>query len=63
MSEKIVQFNEGIIKERLAYHKGHSQRNLTTTSSDVKLNVPRLKGAAFETVIIEQYRQRRLSLR
>ena len=93
MSEKIVQFNEEIIKgqikelvrgsveetlnglleaeaekltqaakyerseERKAYRSGHYQRNLTTTSGDVTLNVPRLKGATFETAIIERYRR------
>lgn len=40
------------------YHSGHYSRNLTATSSDVTLNVPRLKGISFETSIIEQYRRR-----
>ena len=98
MSEKIVQFNEEIIKgqikelvrgsveetlnglleeeakkltqaaryerseERQGYRSGHYCRNLTTTSGDVKLNVPRLKGISFETAIIERNRRRESSV-
>ena len=94
MSEKIVQFNEEIIKgqikelvrgsveetlnellekeaesltqaaryerskARQGYRSGHYDRNLTTTSGDVTLHVPRLKGVSFETAIIERYRRR-----
>ena len=49
-------------EERQAYRSGHYQRNLTTTSGDVTLNVPRLKGATFETAIIERYRRRESSV-
>ena len=49
-------------EERQAYRSGHYQRNLTTTSGDVTLNVPRLKGATFETAIIERYRRRENSV-
>lgn len=45
-------------KERQAYRSGHYQPRLPTISGDVTLNVPRLKGAIFETAIIEQYRRR-----
>ena len=98
MSEKIIQFNEGIIKnelkelvrssveetlngmleaeanqltnaakyerseERQGYRSGHYSRNLTTTSGDVTLNVPKLKGVSFETAIIERYRRRESSV-
>src|SRR5574344_2990760 len=98
MSEKIVQFNEEVIKgqikelvrgsveetlnglleaeaekltqaakyerseERQGYRSGHYSRNLTTTSGDVTLNVPRLKGISFETAIIERYRRRESSV-
>ena len=31
-------------EERQGYRSGHYQRNLTTSSGDVTLNVPRLKG-------------------
>ncbi len=40
------------------YRSGHYDRNLTTSSGDVTLHVSRLKGASFETVIIERYRRR-----
>ena len=43
---------------RQGYRSGHYDRNLTTTSGDVTLHVPRLKGVSFETAIIERYRRR-----
>ena len=97
MSEKIVQFNEKIIKgqikelvrgsveetlnellekeaesltqaaryerseARQGYRSGH-YGNLATTSGDVTLHVPRLKGVSFETAIIERYRRRESSV-
>ena len=33
---------------RQGYRSGHYSRNLTTTSGDVTLHVPRLKGVSFE---------------
>ena len=45
-------------KQRQGYHSGHYSRNLTTTSGDVTLKVPKLKGISFETAIIERYRRR-----
>ena len=39
---------------RQGYRSGHYDRNLTTTSGDVLLHVPRLKGVSFETAIIER---------
>ena len=98
MPEKIIQLNEGAIKEELkelvrgsveetlnnllekeaseltnaaryertvdrqGYRSGHYSRNLTTTSGDVTLNVPKLKGISFETAIIERYRRRESSV-
>lgn len=98
MSKKIIQLNEGVIKDELkelvrgsveetlndllekeaqeltnaaryectesrqGYRSGHYTRNLTTTSGDVKLKMPRLKGVPFETAIIERYRQRESSV-
>ena len=47
---------------RQGYRSGHYDRNLTTTSGDVTLHVPRLKGISFETVIIERYRRRESSV-
>ena len=43
---------------RQGYRSGHYDRSLTTTSGDVTLHVPRLKGVSFETAIIERYRRR-----
>ena len=45
-------------EQRQGYRSGHYSRNLTTTSEDVTLKVPKLKGISFETVIIERYRRR-----
>ena len=42
---------------RQGYRSGHYDRNLTTTSGDVTLHMPRLKGVPFETAIIERYRR------
>ena len=47
---------------RQGYCSGHYDRNLTTTSGDVTLHVPRLKGISFETAIIEHYRRRESSV-
>ncbi len=49
-------------EERQGYRSGHYSRNLTTTSGDVTLQVPRLKGVTFETAIIERYRRRESSV-
>jgi len=98
MSKKIIQLNEGVIKDELkelvrgsveetlndllekeaaeltqaakyertearqGYRSGHYNRNLTTTSGDVTLKMPRLKGIPFETAIIERYRRRESSV-
>ena len=47
---------------RQGYRSGHYDRNLTTTSGDVTLHAPRLKGISFETAIIERYRRRESSV-
>ena len=39
---------------RQGYRSGHYDRNLTTTSGDVTLHVPRLKGVSFETATISE---------
>ena len=98
MSEKIVQLNEGAIKEELrdlvrnsveetlnglldqeaeqltgaakyerttsrqGYRSGKYTRKLGTTSGEVTLKVPKLKGIPFETAIIERYRRRESSV-
>ena len=55
-------------EQRQGYRSGHYSRNLTTTSGDVTLKVPKLKRISFETAIIERSRRResgveKLSLR
>ena len=47
---------------RQGYRNGHYDQNLTTTSSNVTLHMPRLKGVSFETAIIERYRWRESSV-
>ena len=47
---------------RQGYRSGHYDRNLTTTSGEVTLHMPRLKGISFETAIIERYRRRESSV-
>lgn len=48
--------------ERQGYRSGHDDRNFTTSSGDVTLHVPKLKGVQFETAIIERYRRRESSV-
>lgn len=48
--------------DRKGYRSGHYDRNFTTTSGDVTLHVPKLKGIPFETAIIERYRRRECSV-
>lgn len=49
-------------EERKGYRSGHYERSLTTTSGNVKLKMPKLRGVAFETAIIERYRRRESSV-
>ena len=49
-------------EQRQGYRSGHYSRNLTTTSGNVTLKVPKLKGISFETAIIERYRRRESSV-
>ena len=49
-------------EQRQGYRSGHYNRNFTTTSGDVTLKVPTLKGISFETAIIERYRRRESSV-
>ena len=48
--------------DRKGYRSGHYKRSLHTTAGEVELNVPKLKGVPFETVIIERYRRRESSM-
>ena len=49
-------------QSRQGYRSGHYERSLTTTSGNVSLRMPRLKGIPFETAIIERYRRRESSV-
>ena len=49
-------------QDRQGYRAGHYERNFQTTSGDVKLKMPKLKGVAFETAIIERYQRRESSV-
>ena len=47
---------------REAYRAGHYDRRLATTSGEVTLHMPKLKGMRFTTAIIERYRRRESSV-
>ena len=49
-------------EQRQAYRAGHYDRTFTTTADEVNLKMPKLKGVAFETAIIERYRRRETSV-
>lgn len=48
--------------ERVDTRAGHYERKLVTKAGEVKLNMPRLRHAPFETQIIERYRRRESSV-
>ena len=48
--------------DRKGYRSGHCEQNFGTTSGEVKLRVPKLKGIQFETAIIERYKRRECSV-
>lgn len=52
----------GRTAEREAYRAGHYDRGLTTSSGEVTIHMPKLKGARFTTAIIEHYRRRESSV-
>lgn len=47
---------------REAYRSGHYARKLVTGAGEVELNVPKLRGATFQTAVIERYRRRETSV-
>ena len=49
-------------ESRQGYRSGRYSRKLTTTSGEVTLHIPKLKGVPFETAIIERYRRRESSV-
>lgn len=42
---------------REAYRSGHYTRRLVTGAGEVELSVPKLRGATFQTAVIERYRR------
>lgn len=48
--------------ERKAYRAGHYDRSLTAKAGRLALKVPKLKGAVFESAVIERYRRREESV-
>ena len=48
--------------DRKAYRVGHYERDLTVKAGTVTLKVPKLKGALFESAVIERYRRREESV-
>lgn len=48
--------------QRKGYRSGSYDRKMLTTSGEVTLKVPKLKGIPFETAIIERYRRRESSI-
>ena len=47
---------------RKAYRAGHYDRSLTAKAGRLALKVPKLKGALFESAVIERYRRREQSV-
>ena len=43
--------------ERAAYRAGHYERGFTTTSGQLTLKMPKLKGMRFATAVIERYKR------
>ena len=48
--------------DREAYRAGHYERKLATTSGEVTIRMPKLKGMRFTTAIIERCRRRETSI-
>ena len=48
--------------DRSGYRSGHYDRNFSTSSGNVTLHVPKLKGLRFETALVERYRRRETSV-
>lgn len=52
----------GRTAEREAYRAGHYDRGLTTSSGEVTIRMPKLKGARLATAAIERHRRRETSV-
>ena len=48
--------------DRKAYRAGHYERDLTVKAGTMTLRVPKLKGALFESAVIDRYRRREESV-
>ena len=48
--------------DRRAFRAGHYERTLTAKAGKLSLKVPKLKGALFESAVIERYRRRESSV-
>ena len=48
--------------DRGAYRAGHHERKLATTSGEVTIRMPKLKGMRFATAVIERCRRRETSV-
>ena len=48
--------------ERAAYRAGHYERGFTTTSGQITLKMPKLKGMRFATAVIERHKRRETSV-
>ena len=48
--------------DREAYRAGHYTRNFTTSSGNIEVAMPKLKGAKFVTAVIERYKRREVSV-
>ena len=48
--------------ERTVYRAGHYERGFTTTSGQLTLEMPKLKGMRFATAVIERYKRRETSV-
>ena len=48
--------------ERKGYRAGHHDRTFSTSAGEINLRMPKLKGVAFETAIIERFRRRETSV-
>ena len=49
-------------EERAAYRAGHYERGFTTTSGQVTLKMPKLKGMRFATAVVERCKRRETSV-
>ena len=48
--------------DRKAFRAGHYERTLTAKAGKLSLKAPKLKGAPFESAVIERYRRRESSV-